>query len=305
MSATVTRIRQSNARRTRSRSNLGRAVTAGLEALENRQMLAGNVFATVINDVNANGAKDVGDDVIAGVTVFVDMDSSGTLDAGEPSGVTHIDGEIKILNVPNGKEDVKAILPDGWGPTPGTSDVIRVNFRNGETAEIFYFAVPASPYGTVTGTVWNDIGRDGVRDASDPGIPGWTVFADLNTNRIKDAGEPFAITDGAGQYTIPNLLPGQYKIREITPSGWDPTIGADGANTVDVSAGHTSVSDFGNYNVASLGSIQGTVWNDVNADSVRAAGDPGLGGWTVYMDLNADGGLSAGEPSALTDASAD
>ena len=55
---------------------------------------------------------------------------------------------------------------------------------------------------------------------------------------------------------------------------------------------HTITANYagnGNFNAASLGSIKGTVWNDVNADGFRAAGDPGLGGWTVFLDLDASG----------------
>ena len=71
---------------------------------------------------------------------------------------------------------------------------------------------------------------------------------------------------------------------------------------MDVSPGRTTVQDFGNFNVASLDNIRGTVWNDVNADGVVAPTDPGLGDWTVFLDLNGDGALGAGEPSTVTDA---
>ncbi len=47
----------------------------------------------------------------------------------------------------------------------------------------------------------------------------------------------------------------------------------------------------------------GLVWNDLNADGIHDAGEPGLEGWQVYLDLDGDGQLDEGiEPSALTDA---
>lgn len=49
------------------------------------------------------------------------------------------------------------------------------------------------------------------------------------------------------------------------------------------------------------GSIQGYIWNDVNANGVWDAPDTRALGWTVYLDLNNDGKLDAGDPTAVTD----
>ncbi len=49
-----------------------------------------------------------------------------------------------------------------------------------------------------------------------------------------------------------------------------------------------------------VGSIQGALWNDLNADKVRDPGEPALAGRTVYLDLDRDGRLDGGEPSTMT-----
>ena len=54
--------------------------------------------------------------------------------------------------------------------------------------------------------------------------------------------------------------------------------------------------------VAPVGDIHGTKWNDLDADGIRDAGEPGLEGWTIYLDQDSDGVLDAGEPSTVTDA---
>ena len=123
--------------------------------------------------------------------------------------------------------DVREILQSGWSASPGFSDLIRLNVNNNQTTPAQFLNTQAPLVGKVTGTVWNDVNGNGVREAEDTGIPGWTVFADLNTNRVLDAGEPSAITDASGVYTISNLAPGGYKIRDITPNGWNPTLGFD------------------------------------------------------------------------------
>lgn len=274
---------------------------AGIEPLETRVLLTGDAFVTVLYDVNGNGVKDLEEPPMVGITVFADLDKDGLLGATEPSAVTDIDGECFITGLDKGNFEIREILPAGWAPTVGAV-MQRIDIVNGEEAEVLFLNAPGSPYGSVAGTVWNDINGDGVRDASDAGIAGWTVFADLNTNKVLDAGEPSSVTDAAGGYTVTGLTTGQYKIREILPAGWDPTLGGDAAHSVEVIAGSTSISDFGNYSITSVGSIRGSVWNDINADGVRGGGDVGLSGWSVFLDLNSDGILTTGEPSAVTDA---
>jgi protocatechuate 3,4-dioxygenase beta subunit len=51
------------------------------------------------------------------------------------------------------------------------------------------------------------------------------------------------------------------------------------------------------------GRISGAVFNDVDADGVRDAGEAGLSGRRVYIDADRDGVPDAGERTALTDAS--
>src|SRR5262249_26357320 len=48
-------------------------------------------------------------------------------------------------------------------------------------------------------------------------------------------------------------------------------------------------------------SITGQVFNDLNFNGTRDAGEPGLPGWTLYVDSNNNGTLDAGEPSTITD----
>lgn len=273
-----------------------------IEHLESRVLLTGSIQATLINDADGDGVQDAGELPLVGWTVYIDDNKNGAFDAGEASQLTDSSGHATFSGLGNGKTDIGEVLPGGWTVSPGFSSTLRVNVNNNQTTPALFLNTTAGSIPSIQGTVWNDIGQDGIRDATDPGIPDFTIFLDLNTNRALDAGEPFTVTNGSGQYSFSGLLPGRYKVREITPAGWDPTVGFDGQNSVDVVAGATATSDFGNFNVASQGSISGTVWNDVNADGVRAAGDPGMGGWTVFLDLNTNGSPDAGEPTALTDA---
>ncbi|MCA9247814.1 MAG: cadherin-like domain-containing protein [Planctomycetales bacterium] len=54
-------------------------------------------------------------------------------------------------------------------------------------------------------------------------------------------------------------------------------------------------------NAESTGSIEGTLWHDLNSNQVRDSGEPLLVGWSVYVDLNNNRQQDAGEPAQATD----
>jgi hypothetical protein len=70
------------------------------------------------------------------------------------------------------------------------------------------------------GTKFHDLNGNGRRDAGEPGLPRWTMWADYNENGIHDAVEPFAITDSHGRYVINDIRPpdGTYMLRETLPT---------------------------------------------------------------------------------------
>lgn len=293
--------RRSHGPRSFRKSWSGRSSRGWVEPLEIRRLLAGEVFTTILHDVNGNGVKDPEEPALTGWTVFVDYDRDAVLDADEPSAVTDIDGECFITGVPRGTWDVRQVLEPGWAPSVGFASFERVQVRDNETTDVLFLNVPAAN-GGIEGVVWNDVNGDGVRQASDPGLSGWTVFVDLDNNGDPDPGEPTDVTDADGVFAFPDLPTGDYRVREILPLNWDPTIGYDANAQVFVSPASIAYVDFGNFNTGTLGAIRGTVWNDLNADGVRAPSDVGLSGWTVFIDANANSTLDVGEQSAVTDA---
>ncbi len=48
------------------------------------------------------------------------------------------------------------------------------------------------------------------------------------------------------------------------------------------------------------GQIRGTVWHNLDQDTVKDSWEPGLAGWRVYVDENHSGGVDPGEPQAMT-----
>ena len=68
---------------------------------------------------------------------------------------------------------------------------------------------------SASGTKFHDLDADGVKDAGEPGLAGFRMWADYDNDGVRDAGEPFADTDANGDYTITNIQDpsGTYSIR--------------------------------------------------------------------------------------------
>lgn len=78
---------------------------------------------------------------------------------------------------------------------------------------------------SLSGSKWNDDNANGVRDAGEPGLAGWTIYVDSNQNGQLDAGEASAVTAADGSYTISGLAAGTHLVSEVKQAGWEPTTG--------------------------------------------------------------------------------
>src|SRR4029079_13303309 len=169
---------------------------------------------------------------------------------------------------------------------------------------------------TKTGTKFNDLNANGVKDAGEPGLAGWVIraYKDTNGNGSLDAGETTIAasdtTNASGVYTL-TLDPGKYVVCEVAQAGWTqskPTgtacsaiaaLAPGGWAITLVSNQVDSDNDFGNWRTATK---SGTKFNDLNANGAKDAGEPGLPGWTIYVDYNDNSSLDANEPRAVTSA---
>jgi hypothetical protein len=271
-------------------------------------MLVGDVTGTIFNDANRNGIDDPAENGLAGWTVFVDTNANGVLNAGERSAVTDIDGQYAIVGLNAGNVSLVEIVPPGFSPTPGFTNRQTVRIRNNRrtTADFPNVALPPVT-GTVSGTVFEDRNENGIREAGEPGIAGWAMFIDVNGDAIPNAGEPSAATAADGSYRITGVTPGTVTVFEVPAGGLRPTVGglfplvgASDRRTVTVASGATATANFGNL-IPQVGTIQGTVRNDLDGDGLAQAAEPALAGRTVFVDLNANGAVDAGEPTRITD----
>lgn len=74
----------------------------------------------------------------------------------------------------------------------------------------------------ISGTVYSDVHDNGVLEAGDSGLGGWTVFVDVNGSGLP-AGQPQAVTAADGTYSIQNIPEGTYPVRVVGQSGYTCT----------------------------------------------------------------------------------
>ena len=108
----------------------------------------------------------------------------------------------------------------------------NVNFTNGRL-------------GTINGTKFSDVNGNGLRELSDPVLPGWTIQLVNASNNVIFGSN---ITDSKGMFVFNNIPPGTYLLKEVQQTGWKQTAPAGGSYTIVVTenAYIFTSRDFGN-----------------------------------------------------------
>ncbi len=149
--------------------------------------------------------------------------------------------------------------------------------------------------------VWDDLNKNGIQDANEPGINGVEVRLTQPGSVIRTT-TTFTYNGKDGYYDFARLGPGTYTVTFVTPSGYTPSPANQGANDAidsDPINGSVSVTlaanesnftiDAGFYStgVLELGNL---VWNDINGNGLRELDEPGIDGIIVklYRDNNND-----------------
>ena len=208
---------------------------------------------------------------------------------------------------------MREVQPAGWTcsyPNPGAPDPVTgvVSSTDCEYTETFASrsSFTGNDFGnwrpaTKSGVKFEDLDADGEnREAGEPGLSGWTIWVDYDNDGNVDAGEPSAVTGAGGTYTITGIVPGTWRVKEVTQAGWTCSYPSPCYHEETFTSGAALTNnDFGNWTTASK---SGTKFEDLDADGIKDAGEPGLAGWTIYVDYDNDSSLDAGEPFGVSGA---
>jgi fimbrial isopeptide formation D2 family protein/uncharacterized repeat protein (TIGR01451 family) len=247
----------------------------------------GSISGSVYFDANTSGTRTAGEPGISGVTVTL----TGTDANGNPvsrTTTTDANGNYRFDALPAGTYIVsEPTQPAGYadgleslgtaGGAPGNDTFTAIPLSGGATATNYDFGEIGVP---VSGTVFLDRDRDGTRDGGEPGIPGVTIqLIDANGTVVRTT-----TTDANGNYTFPNVPPGNYTIRELQPTGYgNPPAGTFAPDTRPITVAGTPVTNqnFGD----TLSTLPGTVFVDGNNDGVQQGGEAGIPNTPVALDF--------------------
>jgi hypothetical protein len=243
------------------------------------------ISGTVYNDLNGDGAQNVGELGLSAQTLYIDANSNGQFDSGELSVVSNGSGQYSFT-LPDGTYTVRQVVPNGFlqtEPAGGGGYTVTISGTNPATGKDFGDFQLRS----IAGTVFNDLNGNGQKGGIEPGLQGWVVglFNAATGQPVLDASnQPItATTDSLGFFTFSNLGPlpagAAYRVREVVQGGWEQT-STNPADYPSIGTPSAVAANFGDFQFTSL---TGTVFEDKGGDGLRDPGDPGLQGWTVGL----------------------
>lgn len=148
--------------------------------------------------------------------------------------------------------------------------------------------------GTISGTVFRDDDADGTRDAGEPGLPGWTVYRDLNNNGVQDVATvtTFNSTDIPKAITDQGLIFSNIVISGLSGSIVDVNIAVSITHPNDADLNLALISPSGALVILSqfLGgtgdNYTSTVFDDEAATYVTSASAPFTGSFKPFFSLS-------------------
>ena len=230
----------------------------------------------------------------------------GTLDYAGTSGATYTpDPATQTLDATVSGADLAPYIGSGNVALPIAANVttyltVPGNFasqiRSEAAADVELVYTYAFERGSLGDRVFNDLNRNGVQDAGEPGVGGVSVVL-----TDKDGKTTTTQTDGEGAYRFGDLLPGEYGVRFVAPAGAAFTLSnvgddaldsdadaiGDAGKTIVHSGENVTTVDAGIYGTSSLGD---RAFLDANGNGVQDDGEPGLSGVGVSL-LDAKGNV--------------
>ncbi len=238
--------------------------------------ISGRKFTDLDGDGTDDGGTDPG---LAGVTIQLDIGADAVADV---SVVTGAGGTYSFPPVGPGIYRVREVVPAGYTQTTvDPADITTSSGVNVASVDFGNFQLI-----TVSGKKFNDLDGDGTDDGgTDPGLGGWTIFLDADSDNVLDAGELSTTTAvGTGAYTISNVGPGTFAVREVVQAGWLQTTANPGGFTTSSGTNVAGI-NFGNFQLIT---ISGKKFVDEDGNGLLGGTEPGLQNWTIQLDIGAD-----------------
>jgi hypothetical protein len=267
------------------------------------QPIPGAVGGIKFEDLNANGARDPGEPPLPGVTISLAPSAGGA----PQTAATDASGNFLFTNVAAGDYVLSETVPAGFTQTAPASGTIALTLpANGSSLDSVFGNFAGVLTGTISGTKFNDVNGNGVRDTGEPGTGGVTIQLVTFTSCVPPPSPPgglpvtaSTITAADGSFTFNDVPLACYLVNEVLPPGFQQTFPpAPGFQFVNLTLEHSVTGLlFGNHALSAT--ISGTTFNDANGNGLFDAGEAGMPGVAVQLKTSA-GSLVA---STTSDAS--
>ena len=165
------------------------------------------VTGNVYDDLAADGILTLADEgmPLQGITIDA-YDANGNILA---STTTNVNGAYTLIVPPNEAVTIGEVLQGSYAnyvqtyplTAAPTNGVYTVDGVSGATVSGDYFL--DYPTMTISGYVYFDLNGNGTYNASDPGLPNWTVYVNVGGSGYQ-ATDPQAVTNASGFYQITN-----------------------------------------------------------------------------------------------------
>ncbi|MCU7497529.1 MAG: hypothetical protein HF311_18810, partial [Ignavibacteria bacterium] len=196
-----------------------------------KEIKKGSIGDLVWRDKDEDGIQDDGSNEPGLPNVMVELYQAGSNTLIQTD-ITDMKGKYLFENLMSGSYYVKFILPEGFKFTKMNQDGVNLDSdadpATGKTAEFYLgngdykMSVDAGMYGSdcmpaaIGNFVWNDLNVNGIQNSNEPGM------ANITVNLYKCGQTTIYTTtrtDGNGFYQFAGLLPGNYYLQFVLPSG--------------------------------------------------------------------------------------
>ncbi|MCC3589953.1 SdrD B-like domain-containing protein [Microcoleus sp. PH2017_28_MFU_U_A] len=170
-----------------------------------------NITGCKFEDFNLNGYRDGNEPAISGVTVFLDTNNNGALDAGEATTTSDQFGTFAFRNLRPGTYNLREVPPPGFFQTTQPLNIVL-----GPNQTFTCALIGNSRRYDLLVPKFRDDNRNGVQDGTEPRLANVPFTLDLNRNNRYDAAtEPLVRTNAQGIALFPNLFPATYSVLEV------------------------------------------------------------------------------------------
>jgi len=254
------------------------------QACDQNTDTTGKVCGLVFEDTNGNGIQDDDEPEYAGAKVTITDSEGNTFTV-----TTDAEGKYCQDGVAEGDATVEvdpSSLPANSDITTENPTTINVEAGKKNQAGKDGFELPQTPTGSVCGTVYVDVNKNGLKDYGEPGI------ADITVNITDSNGKVTSVETGAdGKYCANGIAEGK-AIVDVDendpdmPADSEPTLNPDPSPVNVIANKHNDAGIDGYYNPNSgLGCLCTIVYIDKNRDGKYKYddGDRGIKGVTVTL----------------------